>query len=259
MRRRKYLLRALKIISTAFVFLLVTITLFSLARSEFFKINTITCSVGETTCSGQIWTKLFSLSVGKNILFLSPQTLIEEIQTSFPDVDGVKIEKILPNKLEFKLKLREAIAAITLEAESEAYVSTPSAEERPIPLGKEFFIVDEEGVVFKKVDSSLNLPIILISNVLEINIGQKLTTDPLTRSIRIISLLSKLDLKPEIAKVSEGVILIWLRDGPELAFSPKKEIISQVGSLQLILSRAKIEGKMPEKIDLRFDKPVVKF
>lgn len=266
MRRRKIFLRILRIISTLLISLLAIIALFFLLKSDFFKIDTISCFVNDTPCSGEVWTKLLSLSVGKNVLFLSPKTLTEEIQKNFPDVDGVMIKKTLPNKLNFELKAREAIAVIVQEAQPQfkaatesAQISTSSAEGKPVFLGKDFFIVDKTGVVFKKADSSFDLPIILISDIGEINLGQKVPTDPLVQSITLVTLLSKLDLKPEILKVSEGTVLAWLAGGPKAAFSLKKELPSQVGSLQLILSRAKIEGKTPEVIDLRFDKPVVKF
>jgi hypothetical protein len=38
-----------------------------------------------------------------------------------------------------------------------------------------------------------------------------------------------------------------------------EEIPRQVASLQYILNRSKIEGKLPSIIDLRFDKPVLKY
>lgn len=38
-----------------------------------------------------------------------------------------------------------------------------------------------------------------------------------------------------------------------------EDILRQVASLQFILNRSKIEGKIPSKIDLRFDKPVIKY
>jgi hypothetical protein len=37
------------------------------------------------------------------------------------------------------------------------------------------------------------------------------------------------------------------------------DLSDQVASLQFILNRSKIEGKIPSKIDLRFDKPVLKY
>ena len=44
-----------------------------------------------------------------------------------------------------------------------------------------------------------------------------------------------------------------------VVISKDKDFSSQVASLQFILIRSKIEGKIPTKIDLRFDKPVLKY
>jgi len=45
----------------------------------------------------------------------------------------------------------------------------------------------------------------------------------------------------------------------KIAFSLKRDILKQLVSLQLILQKAKIDESMIETVDLRFDKPVVKF
>lgn len=47
--------------------------------------------------------------------------------------------------------------------------------------------------------------------------------------------------------------------GTEIRLNLDDQIEKQVVSLQLILSRAKIENKLPKKVDLRFDRPVVSY
>ncbi len=47
--------------------------------------------------------------------------------------------------------------------------------------------------------------------------------------------------------------------GTTAIFNLKGEINEQILSLQLILSRTKIEGKVPKLIDLRFNKPVISY
>jgi len=42
-------------------------------------------------------------------------------------------------------------------------------------------------------------------------------------------------------------------------FSKEKDYTGQIASLQFILERSKIEGKIPSKIDLRFSKPVLTY
>ena len=52
---------------------------------------------------------------------------------------------------------------------------------------------------------------------------------------------------------------VELRDGGEVILSSKKDLGSQLSSLQLILSRLTIEGKKLKILDFRFDNPVVSF
>lgn len=57
----------------------------------------------------------------------------------------------------------------------------------------------------------------------------------------------------------EDHVQITLGDKTIIFFSLKRDLTSQVASLQFVLSRNKIEGRKPSIIDLRFEKPVLKF
>jgi hypothetical protein len=50
-----------------------------------------------------------------------------------------------------------------------------------------------------------------------------------------------------------------LIDNGEVILSSKKDIGSQLSSLQLMLARLTIEGKKLKVLDFRFDNPVVSF
>ena len=54
-------------------------------------------------------------------------------------------------------------------------------------------------------------------------------------------------------------ISVNLTNGGVVILSSKKDIRSQLSSLQLILSRLTIEGKKLKSLDLRFDSPVISF
>jgi hypothetical protein len=63
-----------------------------------------------------------------------------------------------------------------------------------------------------------------------------------------------------ISKIEYGDYLEATLSGNLHVFLSKNEDIPrQVASLQYILNRSKIEGKLPSIIDLRFDKPVLKY
>ena len=66
--------------------------------------------------------------------------------------------------------------------------------------------------------------------------------------LKIISLNLKGEEKLE-ASISGGIKVIFKTE----------KIKEQVSSLQAILTRFKIEGRIPKKIDLRFEKPIVVF
>jgi hypothetical protein len=62
-----------------------------------------------------------------------------------------------------------------------------------------------------------------------------------------------------VSENKDGSFLIFLKDGGEVILSSKKDIKSQLSSLQLILSRLTIEGKKLKSLDFRYDNPVVSF
>ena len=61
----------------------------------------------------------------------------------------------------------------------------------------------------------------------------------------------------KISPGSDRSSSVYLKGGGLVIFSFKKDISSQISSLQLILSRLTIEGKRLKKLDFRFDKPVI--
>jgi hypothetical protein len=58
---------------------------------------------------------------------------------------------------------------------------------------------------------------------------------------------------------SDGSYTVNLIDNGEVILSSKKDIGSQLASLQLMLTRLTIEGKKLKVLDFRFDIPVVSF
>ncbi|OGH11528.1 MAG: hypothetical protein A3B38_01840 [Candidatus Levybacteria bacterium RIFCSPLOWO2_01_FULL_36_13] len=65
----------------------------------------------------------------------------------------------------------------------------------------------------------------------------------------------------EYKKINQenGFIRVYLKDDSEVFFSSKKDIGTQISSLQLTLSRLTIEGKKLKTLDFRFDNPVISF
>lgn len=58
-------------------------------------------------------------------------------------------------------------------------------------------------------------------------------------------------------EVSGSSYLIHMKNEQVVILSTQKEIKTQISSLQFILSRLTMEGKLFSRLDLRFDKPVI--
>jgi len=231
---------------------------FIIFKSGFLNVKKITCRWEGDSCPPEIWNELASLTFGKNLIFLKKKEISKKFLDNHHIVKSLKIKKILPNKLAFGLEKRKEVAVLGFELSLEGKEATPSG--KPIfETTKDFYLVDEEGVVVKKENNPL-LPLILLPERLNLNIGQQVPHPEISEVIEFLTTLRLNLLRPKIAKIiSPYFLTVWLEDGEEVVFSLKKEIQIQVDSLQFILSRSKIEGKRIKKIDLRFDKPVVKY
>jgi len=58
---------------------------------------------------------------------------------------------------------------------------------------------------------------------------------------------------------SADYYIVMLSDGGQIFISSKKDLTSQISSLQLIFNRLTIEGKRIKSLDFRFDKPIINF
>lgn len=63
----------------------------------------------------------------------------------------------------------------------------------------------------------------------------------------------------KITPQSDLSFMVELIDKEEVIFSSKKDIQSQIASLQLITKRLTIEGKRFKRLDFRYDKPLIAF
>lgn len=117
--------------------------------------------------------------------------------------------------------------------------------------------VDEDGVVLSGMDYDKTLPKIEVSNF-SIFSGEK--TD--WRILKAIDLLANMEKQGIIVDQiliddGGGLFLINLPEGSNIIVPYNADAPFIATSLQVIMSRFRIEGKFVSKIDFRFDKPVV--
>lgn len=236
-KKKKTVLSLFKKISI-FVILIVSIVGLVVFVKTALIVKKIDCRFNQTACPGEIWMDLMSLTIGKNIIFLSTKNLVGQVEKTNPLLKEVKIKKNLPNHLFFELRKREPQAAL----------KNPE---------KGFWIIDEEGFLLEKTNET-ELPVILVEQPINLNVGEKIVEKETVWAVNLLKGLKFRLLKPKTAKiVSPRQIEVELDDKPLVIFSSLKEADFQLDSLQLIFSRSKIEGRNLKQVDLRFDKPVV--
>lgn len=176
---------------------------------------------------------------GKKLFFIDEQALRAHILRKNPTVKTVVIEKDYPDSLQLTVVVRKPIAEIV-----------PSSSPR---------YLDEEGVVLSQMASSPGLPIIEASGI---PIYGNMRADwRLMKAVMYIQLFHKEQIQMERIRMQESGSYYEMTDpdGLEVYVPYVENPGSLVASLQVILSRFRIEGKRLSAVDFRFDKPVVTF
>lgn len=120
------------------------------------------------------------------------------------------------------------------------------------------FYLTNDGFIFKSKEEK-SLPTIEVITA-PLRGGEKVAGDDFKIIIELLNLVKNYKLEVEkITVYNKERMDIQLTSGPVVLISAKVSIPNFISSLQVILERFKIEGKVPLYIDMRFDKPVIKF
>jgi cell division septal protein FtsQ len=198
---------------------------------------------------------------GKNILFLNEIKIKNEIKKNFSQIKEVTVKKKFPSTLTLFIEIKKPTVIISLTQNHQNFLATSSAElfTRSEDLKTEQIYLDSEGKMVKIIEEDFfgGLPLpTLILNALQENVSGPETNQQLTFAAKLVDYLVKNISSFEIGQIQDTKISLFLND-IQIIFSTKNSLPKQLESLQLILSRAKISGVKYQKIDLRFDKPIV--
>lgn len=260
----------LKILIGALLLFLIGSTIFMLFFSSFFKVNMVEVKRDNIACANEENLKETSQILGQNILLINESAVEKKLKEKYLCVKSVKFLRKFPNQLEIEVSGRFPVAQILVMKSSEASpsaildtfsqkLSTDSAKEQEIFNNENIdksFLVDSEGVFFSKDTQNLNYPKVYIENEIVavkdvLKVIEKLKIFGMeVRETRVIGQKILLVSPPAGSPREAG--------GPKIIFA-LDNIDIQLASLQLILKKAKIDEVTIEFIDLRFDKPIVRF
>lgn len=230
-----------------FLLVLFLVAVFILLKSELFSIKQVVVS-SSPDCGSADEIKKESKLLNRNFFDIQGN-LTPDLQQKFVCIKKVNISKSFPNTLTLDIIERKEAAkllVIPLEA-SRSSVATPSAQ----------WVVDDEGVIFSSQAKEQSLAQLMIFDG-DLKLGGRLDGNLIVNSLEVLSFLQFLNLNTNQVKIFPDYSLV-IDGGARIVFDLTKDIKRQLASLQLIMEGAKIEERKMDYIDLRFDKPIVKY
>jgi len=267
MIRRKLKKKSAKLSKIIFLIFVVFIVLatFLLIRFNPFTIKQIAIQNG-ISCANEDQIKNSLGLYGQNLVLLNKKKLTKNLKDKFICLKDVNFSFFFPNKIVIEVVRREPAAILVNLKEKDATsssllesIATPSAQET---IGN--FVVDVEGVIFSKETEELNIPKVyyVVTNLIytqdsNLSLGKDLKGDSIKNSLKILERIKTFGIENSETWIIDNFFII--NGIQKIIFRLDERIDIQLASLQLILAEAKIDLKELEFIDLRFDKPIVKY
>lgn len=261
-----------------FLFFSFLISSYFLINSDFFEIKKVDIDTKNISCTNINELKDSLNLSGQNLILTNFLKLKEELKKRFICIKSVEISRLFPDRVKLDIFGRQPVAAlISLRSEeatsaslikrfSEVFASA-SAEASSsaiINFSNEqvsgIFLVDDGGVIFAKLEDLPNIPTLFVYEQ-DLSLGKNISQDLIRNSLLIFGSLKTFGIEVKEAKIYSKKLLLVdpPADGPRIIFKVDEKIDIQLASLQLILNKAKIDKEKLEFIDLRFDKPIVRF
>ncbi len=215
------------------------VVLFILFSGAVYWLGMRTCTIKNIVVVGHnIQVEVTEARLPKTLILFPAAKLRAELLADNPTLADIRFQKKYPHTLIIIPTLRTAIARLTL-------------------TGREV-LVDEKGMVLADADpASSNIPRLIVP-LPAVRIGETIG-DPRvisgisfligSREIVLVHTISVEDEKSLRAK-SDRLDILFVQDG---------SVPATLATLQTLLSGFRIKGTLPTFIDLRFNKPIIKF
>lgn len=175
--------------------------------------------------------------VGKSLIFANTQRIANDLKAQFTCIESVSIDRKFPSNVEIVVKSQAPVVKI---AESE-------------------FQITEEGLIINASDK-YQVPTLFLPQGVNVTAGTKITDENILKALSIAKNLLKSDFNPSnIRLVENNQIAVYSTSEMLVIFSGEKDAKGQVDTLQQILSEAKIDATLIEKIDMSFEKPIISY
>lgn len=175
-----------------------------------------------------------------NVLGVSKSQLIEEMEKFDSQLNNVTITKKINGDIYVEIKER-----------AKKYILTDKSESK-------YYYADNSGVVISEGKDENKLVIVTEKTSLKPGTEMDLKSEKLA-----LLLADRLDRYPSLKGgqkivIDEDKFSLFFSRGFVVILPLEEDLDSYLKSLQILLDRFTIEGRLPQEMDLRFSKPVVK-
>lgn len=177
----------------------------------------------------------------KNLLFVSEKKIEREITDKNPKIKLVIAKKTYPDSLCLTIELNKTIASLKVNFGT-------------------FLLAENGRVIAKKKEESQGVPSIKYYQLLDYysyNAGEIIDFKDLLASLYFIKNISDLGISINTIDINSLSMIALYSEGKNIIVSGKKDWNSQFNQIKTIIKQFKIKGQNFNKLDLRFDKPIV--
>lgn len=175
--------------------------------------------------------------LSKNLLFFPVNQMTQQILKDYPLVGSVIIKKKYPNTLVITAVPREPFTIVG--------------------VGDEIYALDADGVVLSQYPSLTSLPRIVVA-MPALQPGSQISDPVVTTAIHFLRETASIVTVSEV-DIFDASSLKARADSMSIIFPQNADIPALARTLQTVTAGFRIKGKLPQTLDLRFDKSVVTF
>ena len=201
-----------------------------------------------------------------NFFLANAAGVAAKIQTVFPEIESVAVQKKFPDKVRVTVQERQGIA--TWCQNKTLRVELEGSQEQTTRSIRQCFTLDKQGVIFEETESAKE--VILSSEGVEAALGDQVV-DPVAlermlqfqRSVAAFPLFEQVGLRVlSLLVVSKERVNAGISEGWEIYFNPSAGVDWQIQKVKLVLEQEISSQRRPflEYIDLRFgDQAYIKY
>lgn len=178
---------------------------------------------------------------GKIIFLIDDKELEDKLYSQNPDIESISIVKKLPDTIQVQVTKNTDLVALV--------------------VADGFFILNKKvRIVSKTRENIITYPKVNYYQKLLFNqyaIGKYLKISPIENALFFYGKLKDLGIYPDIIEIIDKDKISYLAKDKIYIFSIEKNNDRQCEELKIILKRFSIEKTNYNKIDLRFEKPII--